>query len=145
MFMGEYNHSIDDKGRVILPAKFREGLGENFVITKGLDECLFVYPQEEWRKLEDKLTSLSIMRKDTRKLTRFFMASSATLEFDKQGRINIPQTLKTYAELKKDVVVIGVANRVEIWDKTKWEISISEYENNMDEVAENLADLDFSF
>ena len=106
MFMGEYSHTIDAKGRIIVPAKFRESLGDNFVVTKGLDNCLFVYTSEDWRKFEEKLRTLPLTNKDARKFTRFFLAGAAEMEIDKQGRILIPSVLREFAALEKDVVLV---------------------------------------
>ncbi len=120
MFMGEYSHSIDEKGRLIMPAKFREELGEAFVLTRGLDGCISVYPQIEWKKLEEKLSSLPLTNKNARTITRFLVSSAATCELDKQGRMLVPNALREYAHLTKDVVVTGNLERIEIWDKAKW-------------------------
>ena len=139
MFMSEYNHSIDTKGRVIVPVKFRESLGAEFVVTKGLDGCLFVFPNDEWNIFEEKLKSLPMANKDARKFVRFFLAGAAVVELDKQGRILIPPVLRESAALDKDVVVVGVGNRVEIWDKARWEESTTF--NDMDEIAEHMSDL----
>lgn len=139
MFMSEYNHSIDAKGRVIVPVKFREALGNEFIVTQGLDGCLFVFPNSEWQVFEEKLRGLPVSNKDARKFGRFFLAGAASVELDKQGRILIPSVLREFAGLEKDVVVVGVGSRVEIWDKTRWEESTSF--DNMDEVAEHMADL----
>lgn len=139
MFMSEYNHSIDAKGRVIVPARFREELGESFVVTKGLDGCLFVFPNGEWQNFEEKLKSLPMANKDARKFVRFFLAGATQAEVDKQGRILIPSVLRESAALEKDVVLVGVGNRVEIWDKKRWEESTSF--DDMDEIAEHMADL----
>ncbi len=139
MFMGEYNHSIDAKGRVIVPAKFRDNLGEEFVITQGLDGCLFIFPNEEWQKFEEKLKTLPMANKEARKFIRFFLAGAANVEFDKQGRILIPPVLREFAGLSKDVVMVGVGSRAEIWDKDRW-IETTSYED-MDEIAEHMADL----
>ena len=117
MFMGEYNHTVDPKGRLIIPAKFREQLGDEFVVTKGLDGCLFVYTKEEWHNIEEKFRGISMTSKDARKFSRFFFAGAAALELDKQGRILLPPVLREYADLQKDVVLVGVLSRVEIWDK----------------------------
>ena len=117
MFMGEYQHSIDEKGRMIIPAKFRESLGESFVITRGLDQCLFVYPREEWTVLEQKLKALPLMKADARAFTRFFFSGATEVELDKQGRVNIPNTLCEHAHLEKDCIILGVSNRVEIWSR----------------------------
>ena len=139
MFMGEYEHSVDSKGRLIIPARFREELGEGFVMTKGLDGCLFVYPAEEWHKLETKIHETPMTTKDARKFMRFFFAGAAICEIDKQGRTLIPPSLRAYAGLSKDVVLAGVSTRIEIWDKKLWDETNS-YED-MDEVAEHMADL----
>lgn len=120
MFMGEYNHTVDPKGRLIIPAKFREQLGDEFVVTKGLDGCLFVYTKEEWHNIEEKFRGISMTSKDARKFSRFFFAGAAALELDKQGRILLPPVLREYADLQKDVVLVGVLSRVEIWDKGRW-------------------------
>src|SRR5690625_2378306 len=121
MFMGEFQHNIDSKGRIIVPAKFREELGETFVVTRGLDKCLFVYPMDEWKALEEKLKKLPLTKRDARAFTRFFFSGAVECEVDKQGRINIPSTLITYASLEKECVVIGVSNRVELWSRPIWE------------------------
>ena len=115
--MGEYNHTIDTKGRLIVPSKFREALGDEFVVTKGLDGCLFVYDNKEWTVFEEKLKSLPLTNKDARQFVRFFLAGAASVEVDKQGRILIPSVLREFAELDKDVVLVGVASRIEIWSK----------------------------
>lgn len=142
MFMGEYNHTVDLKGRVIVPSKFRETLGDEFVVTKGLDGCLFVYDMKEWNVFEEKLKSLPITNKDARQFVRFFLAGAATVEVDKQGRILIPGVLREFAELTKDVVLIGVASRVEIWSKERWNGTASY--DDMEEIAEHMADLGLS-
>ncbi len=139
MFMGEYNHTVDEKGRLIIPSKFREELGDKFVVTKGLDGCLFVYAEAEWKKLEDKLRALPLTNKDARAFARYMLAGAAEVEPDKQGRILVPQVLRTFAELDKDVVLIGVAGRVEIWNKVRWDSASSI--DDMDEIAEKMADL----
>ena len=139
MFMGEYNHTIDAKGRLIIPSKFREVLGDEFVVTKGLDGCLFVYDNNEWTAFEEKLKSLPLTNKDARKFVRFFLAGAANVEVDKQGRILVPSVLREFGELNKDVVLVGVASRIEIWSKERWN-STADYED-MDEIAEHMADL----
>lgn len=143
MFMGEYQHSIDEKGRMIIPAKFRENLGESFVITRGLDQCLFVYPKSEWAALEQKLKALPLMKSDARAFTRFFFSGATECELDKQGRANIPGTLVEHAKLEKDCVVLGVSNRVEIWSKKIWESYFNESEQSFNEIAEKLVDFNF--
>ena len=144
MFMGEYNHTIDAKGRLIVPAKFREILGDNFIVTKGLDGCLFVYPNDEWTRFEEKLKSLPLTNKNARQFTRFFLAGEAACAVDKQGRILLPQVLREFASLEKDVVLVGVASRIEIWSRERWDESMNTYDGDMDEVAENMESLGFS-
>lgn len=138
MFKGEYNHSVDAKGRIIVPAKFREILGDVFVVTKGLDGCLFVYPNSEWENIENKFREIPLTTKDARKFSRFFFAGAADCEVDKQGRVLIPSVLREFAGLQKEVVLVGVLNRIEIWSKERW--LDNEYED-MDEVAEHMASL----
>ena len=139
MFMGEFNHTVDTKGRLIIPTRFRESLGEEFVVTKGLDGCLFVYPQKAWEEFEEKLRALPLTRKDARTLVRFFVAGATSCELDKQGRILIPATLREFAGLEKDVVLAGVTNRVEIWSKDRWaEVNAV---GDMDGIAEQMAEL----
>ena len=139
MFMGEYNHTIDAKGRLIIPSKFRETLGEEFVVTKGLDGCLFVYDNNEWKAFEEKLKSLPLTNKDARQFVRFFLAGAAMAQVDKQGRILVPAVLREFAGLEKDVVLVGVASRVEIWSQERWESAISY--DDMEEIAEHMAEL----
>lgn len=143
MFMGEYHHNIDNKGRIIIPAKFRELLGQDFVITRGLDQCLFGYSLEEWTLIEDKLKNLPLTKKDARAFTRFFFSGATECELDKQGRINIPTTLVQYARLDKECVILGVSNRIEIWSKTQWEDYYSESADTFAEIAENMVGFDF--
>lgn len=143
MFMGEHQHSIDEKGRMIIPAKFREALGPAFVVTRGLDRCLFVYPKTEWSQLEQKLKALPLMKSDARAFTRFFFSGATECELDKQGRVNIPNTLCEHAKLTKDCVVIGVSNRVEIWSKELWEDYFRQSEDSFNEIAEKLVDFNF--
>lgn len=140
--MGEFQHNIDTKGRIIVPAKFREGLGDNFVVTRGLDKCLFAYPMNEWKSLEEKLKKLPLTKKDARAFTRFFFSGAIECEVDKQGRINIPQPLRHYAGLDKECVVIGVSNRVEFWANENWEDYFNDSEESFSEIAENLMDFD---
>lgn len=145
MFIGEYRHSIDEKGRLIIPAKFRQELGETFVITRGLERCLFVYPLSEWRILESKLKNLPFTKKDARAFTRFFFSGAIDCELDKQGRVTITSVLREYATIQKECVIIGVSNRVEVWSKDVWEQYVSESEESFSEIAENLMDFDLSF
>ncbi|TLS50393.1 division/cell wall cluster transcriptional repressor MraZ [Paenibacillus antri] len=143
MFMGEFQHSVDDKGRMIIPAKFRDELGSSFVMTRGLDQCLFVYPMSEWAVMEQKLKSLSLMKSDARAFTRFFFSGAVECELDKQGRVNIPSNLREHAKLDKDCVVIGVSTRVEIWGKEAWEAYSQQSEESFNEIAEKLVDFNF--
>lgn len=139
MFMGEYSHSIDTKGRLIIPSKFREGLGEEFVLTKGLDGCLSIYPMEEWNIFEKKLEALPLTNKNARKFSRFFVAGATLCELDKQGRILVPATLREFAGLEKDVVLTGNLNRIEVWSKAKWNEN-NDYDD-MDAIAEGMQDM----
>ena len=141
MLIGEYEHSIDTKGRLIMPAKLKEDIGEKFVITKGLDGCLFVYSQSEWKLFEDKLRAFPLTNKDARALVRFFLAGAMECEIDKQGRFLIAANLREFAGLEKEVVVIGVLNKIEIWSKEKWLKYSEEENNNADEIAEKMANL----
>ena len=140
MFIGEYQHALDSKNRIIVPAKLREGLGNKFVITKGLDGCLYAYPMEEWKALEEKLKSLPITNKDARAFVRFFFSGACEIEVDKQGRGLIPQTLKEYAKIEKEIVSIGVLTRVEIWSKEKWQ-DYNESDIDFDSIAEKMSEL----
>ena len=121
MFMGEYNHTIDAKGRLIIPSKFREILGDVFVVTKGLEGCLFVYDNEEWKRFEEKLRALPITNKEARQFVRFFLAGAAEVEVDKQGRILLPNVLREFAQINKDVALLGVGSRIEIWGRERFE------------------------
>lgn len=141
MFMSEYQHNIDSKGRLFIPARFREGLGDSFIITKGLDGCLFVYTHQEWDALEQKMKSLPFTKGDARAFVRFFFSGAAICEVDKQGRILIPVNLREYARLEKDVVIIGVSTRVEIWSKDQWEQYSARAASSYEETAEKLMDL----
>ncbi|GEN55687.1 transcriptional regulator MraZ [Halolactibacillus alkaliphilus] len=143
MFMGEYKHNIDSKGRLIMPAKFRDDLGESFVVTRGLDQCLFVYPDKEWRILEEKIKKLPLNKKDARAFSRFFFSGATECEVDKQGRINLPQTLTTYAAIEKACAIVGVSNRIEIWSEEQWENYMEASADTFSEIAENMMDFDF--
>ena len=138
MFMGEFHHTIDEKGRIILPAKFRDGLGEHFVITRGLEECLFVYSENEWNKITQKLGTLPFTKKDARTFMRSFFAGATSSEFDRTGRINITSPLVSYAGLTKECVIIGVNDRIEIWDKEKYDEFMNENSSKLEEIAEHL-------
>ena len=143
MLIGEYRHNIDEKGRLIIPAKFREEIGNSFIVTKGLDGCLFVYSLAEWDKIITKLKTLSFTKKDARMFTRFFLASASVCEFDRQGRINLVNTLTLYAGIKKECVIIGVNDRLEIWALDKYESLMAENIEQLDEISENLFDGEF--
>ena len=136
MFMGEYNHTIDAKGRLIIPAKFRETLGEEFILTKGLDGCLSIYPMDEWESFEEKLKALPLTDKNARAFLRFFVAGATSCELDRQGRILIPSTLREFAGLEKEVVLTGNLTRIEVWSKERW-IENSNYDN-MDSIVASM-------
>ena len=136
--MGEFHHNIDDKGRLIIPSKFRYELGEKFVITRGLEKCLFVYSRTEWEKIVKRLRSLPFTNKDARNFTRFFLSGAAECEFDKQGRINITSPLVRYADLTKECVIIGANDRLEIWSEDSWCNFFEENEDGLADIAENL-------
>ena len=142
MFMGEYSHTVDAKGRLIVPSRFRESLGDEFVVTKGMDGCLFVYPSDEWKVIEEKFRNVSQMGKDARKFARFFLAGASACEVDKQGRILIPTVLREFAGLEKDVVLAGVLNRIEIWSRERWEEANSY--DDMEEISEHMSDIGIS-
>ncbi len=141
MFYGEYRHTLDPKGRAFVPSRFREGLGEKFIVTKGLEKCLFIYSPAEWESLETKLRALPFTDKDVRAFVRFFFAGAAECEADKQGRILLPQNLREYAGLEKDLCIIGVSSRVEIWDSGKWEEYCRNENSSPDQVAGKMAQL----
>lgn len=121
MFMGEYQHSLDEKARVTIPSKYRGQLGESFVLTKGLDGCLFIYAQQEWADFEHKLKNLPLTNTNARKFVRFFLSGAVECMTDKQGRILIPNTLRTYSSIEKDIVFIGMSNHIEVWSLEKWQ------------------------
>ena len=137
MFMGEYHQKVDDKGRLTIPSKIRYELGESFIITRGLDGCLFVYKKETWENIVNKYQELPNV-KDARNFMRFFLSGANNIEFDKQGRINITAPLIKYADLEKDCVVIGVGDRLEIWAKDRWENFIETNEDSLSDMADNL-------
>ena len=141
MLLGEYNHTIDEKSRLIVPSKFRDDLGSTFIVTKGLDNCLFIYSLSEWQIFETKLKALPLTNQNARVFTRFFAAGATECQLDKQGRIVIPSHLREYAGLTKDVVVIGVSTRAEIWDREKWNNYTSEDNISVEEVASQMSDL----
>lgn len=141
MLLGEYEHTLDPKGRLAMPAKLRESLGSKFIITKGLDGCLFIYDMQQWQLLEDKLSSLPMSRKTARDFTRFLFGGACEGECDKQGRVLIPANLRSHAGLEKNVVIIGVGTRAEIWDAAKWNEYNEESSEDVNDLAEQLADL----
>lgn len=138
MLIGEYEHSLDAKGRLIMPAKLRESIGENFVVTKGLDGCLFAFSITEWANFEEKLKSLPLSNRNSREFTRFFLSGATECEIDKQGRFLIPNNLREAAGLIKEVVIIGVGTRIEIWDKEKWNHYNSDENISVEDIAENM-------
>ena len=139
MFMSKYNHTIDPKGRLSIPSKYREILGDEFVVSKGMDGCLFVYANDDWSAFEQKLTSLPLINKEARKFARFFLAGAAQVEVDKQGRILLPANLRQFAGLEKDVVLVGVGSRIEIWSRENWENM--DADSDMDDIAATMESL----
>ena len=141
MFIGEYRYIIDEKKRVALPSKFRKNLGKKVILTRGLDQCLFVFPEREWKKLVEKISKLPLSKADARGFARLMLTGAMEVKFDDLGRILIPDYLKKYAKLKKKVVVAGVLNRIEIWDEEKWEKYKLEAERQSGDIAERLKEL----
>ncbi|NVY95670.1 division/cell wall cluster transcriptional repressor MraZ [Lactobacillus sp. DCY120] len=141
MFMGEFHHTIDSKGRLIIPAKFRQQLGADFVLTRGMDGCLFGYPRTQWQLLEDKLQQLPLTQRSARLFIRFFYAAAVECQFDKQGRVNLTAALVDYAQLTDQCVVAGVGTRIEIWNTTKWSQMNQEIAVNFEQISEELQDL----
>ena len=140
MFMGEYHHSIDEKGRLIVPSKFRDDLGSTFIVTKGFDTCLSVFSITEWQNFEAKLKSLPLSNENARKFVRYFTAGATECQVDKQGRILIPANLKEHAGLKKELVITGVSTRAEIWDKETWDKYTSDENIDLDEIASHMSE-----
>jgi len=140
MFMGEYHHTIDEKGRLTIPSKIREQLGDGFIVTRGLDNCLFVYSQIEWNHVIDKYKELP-NTKDARNFMRFFLSGATTSTFDKQGRVNLPDPLIKFASLEKDCIIIGVNDHLEIWSQENWENFMDTNEENLTEIADKLFSL----
>ena len=138
MLIGEYEHSLDAKGRLIMPAKIREDIGEKFIVTKGLDGCLFGFSQNEWTNFEEKLKTLPLTNKNARDFVRFFLSGAIECEIDKQGRFLIASNLREYAAMEKEVVIIGVGTRIEIWNKDKWKSYNSDENISADAIAENM-------
>ena len=143
MFMGEYNHSIDAKGRLIIPSKFRDTLGDEFVVTKGLEGCLFVFEKYDFETFMDKLNEKSDLEAKVRKIKRFFISGAQEMEPDKQGRMLVPQVLREYAGLEKEVVFAGVGGHIELWDKAKWE-DVTSFDD-INDIAEELSNIGISF
>ena len=141
MFIGEYKHNLDDKGRLAIPAKFRTLLKKGGVVTKGLDNCLFLYTKSQWEKIAQKLSALPISQAKARAFSRHLLAGAMDLEFDSQGRVNLPEYLREFAGLKKSVIVAGLYNHLEIWNKEDWDKYKQESEKNSSEIAEELGDL----
>ena len=145
MLKGEYSHNIDPKGRLIIPAKFRDDLGEHFVITKGMDNCLYLYPEEQWNEFEEKLNALpTTTDKNARKFAYFFQGSASDGELDKQGRTLVPAVLREYASLEKEVVFIGMGKRAEIWNKARWDAKNAEVEADIEDIASEMEANGFS-
>ena len=138
MLIGEYEHSLDVKGRLILPAKIREDMGDKFIVTKGLDGCLFGFSQNEWTNFEEKSKTLPLTNKNARDFVRFFLSGATECEIDKQGRFLITSNLREYATLEKDAIIIGVGTRIEIWNREKWKSYNSDENISADEIAENM-------
>ena len=138
MFMGEYHHNIDEKGRLIIPAKFRDELGFKFVVTRGLEKCLYVYSEAEWNNIVAKLKTLPFTKKDVRTFIRSFFSGATECEFDRQGRINITSPLVSYADITKECVIIGANDRIEIWSKESWDNMLNENSDKLEDTAEKL-------
>lgn len=141
MFLGEYQNSIDAKGRAIIPAKFREELGESFVITKGLETCLFIYPMSQWEKFQEKIADLPLTSKESRAFVRRFFAGAVECGLDKQGRVNIPQHLREHAKIDKELVTIGVNERIEIWAKDSWDSYCEDIDDDYEEILQGISGL----
>jgi len=138
MLIGEYHHNIDEKNRLVIPSKFREELGNEFIVTRGLDKCLFVYSMVEWNKIVEKLKALPFTHKDARNFTRFFLSGAASSELDRSGRVSLTSPLIEYADITKECVIIGANDRIEIWAKESWDKFLSDNEENFSDIAENL-------
>ena len=141
MFIGEYSHNLDDKFRLAIPVKFRRELEEGAVITKGLDNCLFLYTKNEWNKLAEKLATLPFSQANSRAFARHMLSGAVEAEIDKQGRVVIPEYLRSFAGLKKSLIIAGLYNRVEIWDAESWNVYKTKTEKDSNEIAENISDL----
>ena len=143
MLIGEYHHNIDDKGRIIIPSKIREELGENIIVTRGLEDCLFIYSEQEWSLIVSKLKTLPFTKKDARSFTRMFLSGATVTEFDKQGRIKISSPLIDYASIEKECVIIGVNDRLEIWSKEKWDKFVTDSKEDLSDLADHLFETNF--
>jgi MraZ protein len=141
MLMGEYHHNIDEKGRIIIPSRLRDELGDNVIVTRGLDDCLFLYSMDEWSLLVSKLKSLPFTKRDARNFSRMFLSGATGCLFDKQGRVKISSPLIDYASLNHECVIIGVNDRIEIWAKEKWDKFICESTNEFSDLADHLFDI----
>lgn len=141
MFIGEYNHNLDEKGRLAIPAKFRALLKKGGVVTKGLDNCLFLYTKSQWEKIAQKLSTLPISQSKARAFARHLLAGAMELEFDNQGRVTLPEYLREFSDLKKSVIIAGLYNHLEIWDKNRWNNYKKESEKNSNTIAEELGEL----
>ncbi len=141
--MGEYHHNLDEKGRIIIPSKLREELGENVIVTRGLEDCLFVYSLPEWSLIVSKLKTLPFTKKDARSFTRMFLSGATAAEFDKQGRIKISNPLIDYASLDKECIIIGVNDRLEIWSKEKWNSFVDVSRDEISDLADHLFETNF--
>lgn len=141
MFIGEYSHNLDEKGRLAVPKKFRPDLSHGAVVTKGLDNCLFLFTQEEWQKFMGKLANVTFAKSNSRAFSRLMLAGAMDVSLDKQGRIMLPEYLRTFAGLKKNIIVAGLYNRLELWDQDKWEEYKKKTEGESNEIAEQMSDL----
>lgn len=143
MLMGEFHHNLDEKGRIIIPSKVREELGDSIIVTRGLEDSLFIYSAKEWSNIVTKLKSLPFTKKDARNFTRMFLSGANQSSFDKQGRIKLPMPLIEYASLKKECVIIGALDRLEIWSKESWERFVSDSKEDLSDLADNLFETNF--
>ncbi|KJY61301.1 division/cell wall cluster transcriptional repressor MraZ [Lactobacillus apis] len=142
MFMGEFHHNLDSKGRLIIPARLRTQIGDKVVFTRGMEGCIFGYTLDEWQKIEAKLAKLPLTKRNARSFTRLFYSGAMECEFDKQGRVNLTTTLKEHASLVKECVIVGVSDRIEIWAKERWEEFSEDANGNYDDIAEDLDDIE---
>lgn len=138
MLMGEYHHTLDEKGRIIIPSKFREELRESFIITRGIEHCLYAYKLETFEKIVNRLEQIPFTKKDARCFTRFFLSGATNVEYDKQGRVNIPEPLINYANLTKECIIIGSGERLEIWSKECWDNFFNSTKDTISSIAENI-------